>query len=69
MGEWASGRVKDDKTLPIRAFILVLGASIAIAGMTTERDWLVSVAMGVIAVGLVLALYRRKKRDKSALEE
>ena len=60
---------KLDNTLEIRAFILVLGASLAIAGMTTDRMWLVNLATGVIVVGLVLALYRRKKRDKSALEE
>jgi UDP-N-acetylmuramyl pentapeptide phosphotransferase/UDP-N-acetylglucosamine-1-phosphate transferase len=58
-----------DNTLLVRAFILVLGASLALAGMATETSWLINVAIGVIVVGLILAIYRRRKREEPTLEE
>lgn len=51
--------------------MLVLGASLGAAGMATEKDWLIYTAMGVIALGLILAIMRKRiaNRDKPTLEE
>lgn len=55
-----------DSTQPIRILSLVLGAALGLAGMTTAYTWLVYVAMGVLAVGAILAIIRRIKIRKSA---
>ena len=63
-----------DPTQELRALLLVLGAALGLAGMVTDRSWLVYVGIGVLAVGGVIALLRRWKirraeRDESTLEE
>lgn len=63
-----------DHTQELRALLLVLGASLGLAGMVTERAWLVYAGIGVLAVGGAIALGRRWKirqaeRDESTLEE
>ena len=63
----------DDTTQEIRVVLLVIGASIGLAGMMLEISWLVYVAIGVLAVGGILAILRRWKirqseRDESTLE-
>jgi UDP-N-acetylmuramyl pentapeptide phosphotransferase/UDP-N-acetylglucosamine-1-phosphate transferase len=55
--------VQKDRTLEIRAGLLVLGATIGVLGMATETDWLIYTAIGVVAIGGVLAILRRIKRD------
>ena len=52
-----------DRTLTLRAVLLVLGAFLGALGMSTEKDWLVYTAIGVIGAGGVLAIIRRMKRD------
>ena len=63
----------EDPTQEIRVVLLVIGASIGLAGMMLNASWLVYVAMGVLAVGGILAIIRRWKirqseRDESTLE-
>lgn len=63
----------EDATQEIRVVLLVIGASIGLAGMMLEISWLVYVAIGVLAVGGILAILRRWKirqseRDESTLE-
>jgi LPXTG-motif cell wall-anchored protein len=53
----------EDRTLGIRAALLVLGASLGIAGMAGEKDWLIYTAIGVVVIGGVLAIARRVKRE------
>ena len=43
--------------------MLVLGDTLGAIGMVTESDWLVYTAIGVIAIGGILAILRRIKRD------
>ena len=63
----------EDRTQEIRVVLLVIGASIGLAGMILELSWLVYVAIGVLAAGGILAILRRWKirqseRDESTLE-
>jgi hypothetical protein len=63
----------EDRTQEIRVVLLVIGASIGLAGMMLQLSWLVYVAIGVLAVGGILAILRRWKirqseRDESTLE-
>jgi hypothetical protein len=60
---------REDNTLEIRAILLVVGASLAFAGMATGRSWMINSAIGVIAVGLVLAIHRKRRREERSLEE
>lgn len=43
-----------DAHLVWRARILGLGAVLALAGMATEREWLVNVAIGILILGFGL---------------
>ena len=63
----------EDTTQEIRIVLLVVGASIGLAGMMLEISWLVYLAIGVLAVGGIIAILRRWKirqseRDESTLE-
>ncbi len=63
----------EDRTQEIRALLLVVGASLGLAGMVTGRSWLVYGGIGVLAAGGILALVRRWKikqaeRNESTLE-
>jgi hypothetical protein len=63
----------EDNTQELRALLLVVGASLGLAGMITETPWLVWAGIGVLAVGGIIALLRRWKikkaeRDESTLE-
>lgn len=63
-----------DNTQELRALLLVVGASLGLAGMVAEQPWLVYAGIGVLAVGGAIALARRWKirqaeRDESTLEE
>jgi hypothetical protein len=63
----------EDPTQEIRVVLLVIGASIGLAGMMLNVSWLVYVAIGVLAIGGILAIIRRWKirqseRDESTLE-
>ena len=63
-----------DNTQELRALLLVVGASLGLAGMAAEQPWLVYAGIGVLAVGGAIALRRRWKirqaeRDESTLEE
>ena len=53
----------------LRALLLVLGASIGLAGMATELSWLVYLGIGVLAVGGVIAIARRWKIRKAEQNE
>jgi len=52
-----------DRFLEIKALLLVTGASIGIAGMISERSWLVTIAIIVVAAGMVLRLIERRKDE------
>lgn len=49
----------EDSTQNLRAVLLAAGALLGVMGMITETSWLVYVAIGILAVGIVLAAIRR----------
>ena len=55
--------VQPDDTLGIRAALLGVGLIVGVIGMTTNTDWLIYAAIGVIAIGGILAILRRIKRE------
>lgn len=54
----------DPRFFKIKVVVLVLGASLGLAGMTTERSWLVYAGIGVLAVGLVLRMIAARSREE-----
>ena len=50
-----------DRFLELKALMLVLGASLGLAGMLTERSWLVWLGIAVIAAGILVRLIMRRK--------
>ena len=59
----------EDTTQEIRVVLLVIGASIGLAGMMLEISWLVYLAIGVLAAGGILAILRRRKIRQSESDE
>ncbi len=53
-----------DPFLALKAVLLVLGASLGIAGMVNDIAWLVYLAIAVIAVGIVLRLVQQRRNEK-----
>ena len=53
----------EDRTLELRALLLMIGAGLGVAGMTSGRDWLIYLGLGVALIGGILALWRRRRRD------
>lgn len=49
---------RPDRFFVLKSLILVLGASLAAVGMASDNSVLVYVAMGVIAVGIILRFVR-----------
>lgn len=56
-----SRRAEDDIWLGQKMLFFVLGAVIGIFGMATGRDWLVYVAIAVLAAGLILRMLGRRR--------
>lgn len=54
-----------DPFLELKAVLLVLGASLGIAGMVNNLPWLVYSAIAVIAVGVGIRIIQRRKQEKS----
>ena len=52
-----------DRFFAIKAVLFVLGASLGIAGMVTETGWLVWIAIGVLAVAIVVRLVGSRRAD------
>jgi hypothetical protein len=52
----------DDRHFEVKAALLVLGASLGIAGMIYEIGWLVWAAIGVVAVAMILRLIADRQR-------
>ena len=57
----------EDNTQNARAASLIVGALVGVVGMATENSVLIYIAMGILAVGIVMALKRRiqKRKDES----
>lgn len=57
----------EDNTQNARAASLIVGSLVGVVGMATENSVLIYIAMGILAVGIILALLRRiqKRKDES----
>jgi hypothetical protein len=55
----------EDNTQTARALLLVAGALLGVVGMASDQPILIYIAMGVVAVGLMLAIVRRIKIRRS----
>ncbi|MGQ0814927.1 MAG: hypothetical protein ACT4O1_10740 [Gemmatimonadota bacterium] len=51
----------DDRFFELKALLLVLGASLGIAGMVSQRSWLVLAGIGVLAVAMILRLFDNRR--------
>lgn len=56
-----------DIWLPLKMSLFVAGAATALVGMALERDWLVTVAIVLLALGVLLRFIRpRQGPDETA---
>lgn len=55
----------EDNTQTIRAILLMAGALVGAYGMSKNNEVIVYIAIGILAVGVVLALIRRAKMRKN----
>ncbi|MGH7552622.1 MAG: hypothetical protein ACREMQ_06295 [Longimicrobiales bacterium] len=55
-----------DPYLPHKMLIFVIGAALGIAGIASERTWLVNVGIGVLLLGVVLRVIAQRKRNRSS---
>jgi multisubunit Na+/H+ antiporter MnhF subunit len=60
----------EDRLLGQKMLVFVLGAVIALAGLATERDWLVYVALLLLLLGLAMRFVgRHRPEDEPPLED
>lgn len=55
----------EDRFFEVKAIILVLGASLGIAGMIYEIGWLIWTAIAVVAAAIILRLIVDRKNRMS----
>jgi hypothetical protein len=62
-----------DRYLHVKMLIFVIGAGFLLAGIASERDWLVTVAVLTFAAGLLIRLFderrQRIREDEILLDE
>jgi uncharacterized membrane protein YhhN len=50
-----------DRFLEVKALLLLMGASAGLAGMFSDRSWLVWTGIALVAVGMILRLITRRR--------
>lgn len=55
---------KSSRFFIVKAFLLVTGASLGIAGMMTGVSWLIWTAVVVIGMGLALRMWERRTHEE-----
>ena len=63
MGLFRPSRQRDDDgrdTLDHRMTIFAIGAIVALAGIASGTAWIIYIAVGILAVGLLLRLARKR---------
>lgn len=57
----------EDSTQNARAASLIVGSLVGVVGMATENSVLIYISIGILAVGIIMALRRRiqKRKDES----
>ena len=59
----------NDRFFELKILCFVLGAGCGLAGMFTERHWLVRVGIGFLAIGIILRLIGRRKVEQHQDDE
>jgi hypothetical protein len=57
-------RTGNERFFAIRVVIFSLGAALGIAGMLSEIDWLVWIAIGVLVIGIVLRMVGSRRAEQ-----
>jgi hypothetical protein len=52
-----------DQLLGLKMFIFVAGAILAVAGMATDRPWMIYTAAAVLSIGVALRFFGRARRS------
>lgn len=63
MGLFRPSRQRDDdglRTLNHRMTIFAIGAIVALAGIASGTSWIIYIAVGILAVGLLLRLAQKR---------
>ena len=53
-----------DRFLEVKAILLVVAASLGIAGMVYERSWLMYAAVAVVAAGIILRIIAARQKEE-----
>jgi hypothetical protein len=53
----------DDRFFEIKAVLLVVAASLGIAGMVYERSWLIYAAIAFVAAGIILRIVAARQKE------
>lgn len=51
----------DPATLGHRMIIFVIGAIVALAGIASGTSWIIYIAVGILAIGVILRLAQRRR--------
>lgn len=60
------GRKGPDRYYPAKAAILILGTGLLLAGIRSDTGWLVTVAIGLLAVAVLLRFLPQNPSDDDA---
>ena len=54
----------EDRFFEIKALLLVVAASLGIAGMVYELSWLIYAAIAFVAAGIILRIVAARQKEK-----
>jgi hypothetical protein len=60
------GRKGSDHYYPAKAVILIVGAGLLLAGVRSDTGWLINVAIGLLAVAVILRFLPQKPSEDDA---
>lgn len=55
----------NDRFFELKVASFVFGAGFGIAGMITEKDWLVWIGVACLAVGIILRIWSKRNADRA----
>ena len=53
----------EDRYFEVKAVLLVVAASLGIAGMVYQRSWLIYAAIALIAAGIILRIVAARRKE------
>jgi hypothetical protein len=60
------GRKGPDRYYPVKAAILIVGAGLLLAGVRSDTGWLINIAIGLLAVAVILRFLPQKPSSNDA---